>query len=111
MTLSRVKFITIEDLLEMSANNKMFKLVEVLLEDYKSGHIPGAICLPLDQLGALARQHLRKTDLIVVYCASYQCHASTNAAKALLKMGYRKTVDFKLARKVGFTVASSWRDN
>jgi len=98
--LSGVKFITIEDLLEMSANNQMFKLVEVLSEeDYKSGHIPGAICLPLDQLSALAKQRLKKTDSIVVYCASYQCHASTNAARALLKMGYKKTVDFKAGKK------------
>lgn len=98
--MSRMRFITIEDLLEMLANNQKFKLVEVLSEeDYKSGHIPGAISLPLDKLSALAKQHLKKTNSIVVYCANYQCHASTNAAKTLLKMGYRKTADFKAGKR------------
>lgn len=70
--MSRVRFITIEDLLEMLANNQKFKLGEVLSEeDYKSGHIPGAISLPFDKLSVLAKQHLKKTDSIVVYCANY----------------------------------------
>jgi rhodanese-related sulfurtransferase len=85
-----------EDLLEMIENKKRFKLVEVLAkEDYDIGHIPGAINIPLDELEALARQKLKKTDVIVVYCASYTCHASTKAVRKLLELGYEKTVDFK----------------
>jgi rhodanese-related sulfurtransferase len=92
----KLKFITLEDLLEMRANSEKFKLVEVLSEEeYEEGHIPGAINVPLDKLEALARRKLKKTDIIIVYCASYSCQASTKAARKLLEMGYNRTLDFK----------------
>jgi rhodanese-related sulfurtransferase len=92
----RLRLITIENLLEMLENKERFKLVEVLAkEEYDKGHIPGAINIPLDELEALATQKLKKTDIIVVYCASYTCHASTKAARKLLELGYESTVDFK----------------
>lgn len=97
----RVKFITIENLMEMMVNNQKFKLVEVLSEEsYKSGHIPGAINLPLENLKELAKKNLKKTDTVVVYCASYHCNASTKAAEILLNLGYSKTVDFKGSKKL-----------
>ena len=99
--MKNIKFITIEQLLEMTANNKKFKLVEVLEENnFREGHIPGAINLPVDELEKLASKYLKKTDVIVVYCASFHCHASTNAAETLLGMGYNKTVDFKGGKKL-----------
>ena len=98
--MAKVKFLAIEGLLEMQENNEEFKLVEVLKEQsYKEGHIQGAINIPADSLKDEAPKKLKKTDRIVVYCASYQCHASTNAAKILLEMGYRNTVDFKGGKK------------
>jgi rhodanese-related sulfurtransferase len=100
-----IEFITIERLLEMNANKEKFKLVEVLSEEeYKEGHIPGAINIPLEKLEKLAPKQLDKTDAIVVYCASYTCHASTKAAQELLDMGYTKTLDYK-AGKRGWTHA------
>ena len=84
----------------MLANNDEFKLVEVLSEEsYGSGHIPGAINLPLDKLKDLSEKQLDKTDTIVVYCGSYTCHVSTKATKELLRMGYEKTLDFKAGKK------------
>jgi len=98
--MAKVKFISIETVLEMRENNKDFKLVDVLREEsYKEDHIPGAINIPKDMLQGLAPKHLDKKDTIVVYCASYGCHASTNAAKALLEMGYKKVLDFKAGKK------------
>ena len=92
----KLKFITLEDLLEMRANNERYKLVEVLSEEeYEDRHIPGAINIPLDKLEIIARQKLKRTDTIVVYCASYSCQASTKAARKLLELGYDKTLDFK----------------
>lgn len=94
--MSKLKFIAMETLLEMLENKKKFKLVEVLAkEEYKKGHIPGAINIPLEELEKLAKQKLKKTDAIVVYCASYTCHASTKAARRLLELGYGRTLDFK----------------
>ena len=45
-------------------------------------------------------KQLKKTDTIVVYCTSYGCHASTNTAKLLMKMGHKKTLDFKGGKKM-----------
>jgi rhodanese-related sulfurtransferase len=92
----KLNFITIEDLLEMFENKERFKLVEVLTRaEYDKGHIPKAINIPLDELETLAKQKLRKTDTIVVYCASYTCHASTKAARTLQNLGYQHVLDFK----------------
>jgi len=97
----RIKFISLDQLLEMITNNQKFKLVEVLSkENFKGGHIPGAINLPLDDLKTLANKALNKADTIVVYCASYSCHASTMATEMLLKMGFKKTFDFKGSKKL-----------
>lgn len=94
--MSKLKFITMETLLEMLENKEKFKLVEVLAkEEYDKGHIPGAINIPLEELEKLAKQKLKKTDEIIVYCASYACHASTKAARKLLELGYSRTLDFK----------------
>jgi len=98
--MKRIKFIPIEQLLEMMGNKDNFKLVEVLSEDsYEKGHIPNAINIPVDKLEKESGKKLKKTDNIVVYCASYTCHASTNAAKILLNMGYNKVLDFKGSKK------------
>jgi ArsR family transcriptional regulator len=92
----KLEFITIEGLLEMLENKESFKLVEVLGQaEYEKGHIPEAINIPLDELGKLAKQKLKKKETIVVYCASYTCHASTKAARKLLDLGYERILDFK----------------
>ena len=98
--MGKVKFLALDGLLEMQTNNEKFVLVEVLSEEsYKKGHIPEAINIPVDRLAEEAPKKLKKTDTIVVYCASYTCHASTNAAIMLMKMGYKKVLDFKGSKK------------
>jgi|SRR3989344_1985530 len=96
----KIKFITLEQLMEMDVNKQRFKLVEVLSPDsYKKGHIPGAINIPVDKLKTDGKKQLKKTDTIVVYCASYTCHASTNAAALFGKMGYGKVLDYKAGKQ------------
>ena len=103
--MKKIKFITIENLLEMTENNEPFKLVEVLHEEaFKKGHIPGAINIAVDELEEKAPRQLKKDDVIIVYCANYACHASTNAAEKLLGMGYKNVLDYK-AGKRGWTLA------
>lgn len=98
--MAKIRFITIEQLLEMMGNKEKFKLVEVLgNESYKDGHIPGAISIPLESLSDAEKQ-LKKTDKIVVYCASYSCHASTKAAEMLVRMGFKNVLDFKGGKKL-----------
>ena len=98
--MGKIIFISIEQLLEMMENRENFRLIEVLVkEKFKDGHIPGAINIPVDELKNIASKVLKKTDAIVTYCASYSCHASTNAARILLEMGYKNVLDFKGSKK------------
>ena len=99
--MERIRFITIEQLLEMMENKDKFKLVEVLGEEsYNEGHIPGAINIPVDDLQKEAPKKLDKSEKIVVYCASYHCKASTRAAEILIKIGYKMVLDFKGSKKL-----------
>ena len=60
----KVKFIAIEQLLEMQENKEDFKLVEVLKEDgYREGHIPGAINIPVNNMHEAAPKLLKKQTL------------------------------------------------
>lgn len=100
--MSRIRFISIEELLEMQVNDQDFKLVDVLSEkSFNEGHIPGAINILVDNLAEdiLLEEQITKDDTIVVYCASYACPKSTKAAKRLLEMGYEKTFDFKAGKR------------
>lgn len=95
----KIRFIAIEQLMEMMENKEPFKLIEALSpESYQEGHIPGAINMPLDKLPELAKK-LNKTDTIVTYCANYHCHASTKAAAMLMNMGFKNVVDFKAGKQ------------
>lgn len=91
-----VKTITREELKEMMASGKNFKLVDVLeREHYEKEHIQGAISLPLNELEKKASAVLKKEEVIVVYCASFTCQASTMAAEKLMALGYKNVLDYK----------------
>lgn len=55
-------------------------------EEYRSGHIPGALSLPLDGLDRIAGLIPGKDDTIYAYCASGA--RSGMAAGMLGRMGY-----------------------
>ena len=64
-------------------------------ESYKAGHIDGALSFPVKTINkATAEKRLTGDSKIIVYCASFECHASTQAAKTLSSLGY-KVVDYK----------------
>lgn len=67
-----------------------FKLVETLApEQFREGHLPGAINIPPDQVSTLAPTLLPdKQAEVITYCASRTCHASADAARELIKLGY-----------------------
>ncbi len=92
----KIKFISVENLLEMKENNEKFLLVDVLpVESYKRGHIPGAINIQFDKLEKELPNHAKKSDVIVVYCGNYSCPLSTKSTKLLMSMGYKNVLDFK----------------
>lgn len=98
--MSKLRFITLETLLEMKENKESFTLADALPEaSYREGHIPGAINLPAGTIAKLAKNTLDKKTMIITYCGSYACHASTIAARKLLDLGYENVADFKGGKK------------
>jgi len=62
-------------------------------DEYDSGHIPNAICLPVDQVAAQAESVLPdKNQTILVYCRS-GARAAT-ASQTLADMGYTNVYNF-----------------
>ena len=63
-------------------------------EEFAAGHIPGAVCLPVEELSAeSAGKVLPQADgEILVYCRSGR--RSARAAKALAALGYTRVYDF-----------------
>src|SRR5215471_9980376 len=55
-------------------------------EDYRKGHIPGAINLPHEKWSSLGG--LRKDALNVLYCYTQQCHLAATAAVEFSAKGY-----------------------
>ena len=63
-------------------------------EEFAAGHIPGAVCLPVEEVSAeTAAAVLPQTDgEILVYCRSGR--RSALAAKSLAALGYSRVYDF-----------------
>ncbi len=55
-------------------------------EDYRKGHVPGALNLPQEKWGTCAG--LRKDRLNVLYCYSQVCHLAATAAVEFASKGY-----------------------
>jgi len=64
-------------------------LIDVRPEaEYRAGHIPGALSMPVDQLGR--RYHeIPKRREVIAYCRGPYCVYSADAVKLLRKRGYR----------------------
>ncbi len=58
-------------------------------ESYAKAHVPGALNLPYRKMTAEGVAHLPKDKLIVAYCTSVHCNASTKGALRLSRLGYR----------------------
>lgn len=92
-----VKEISYEQFMSIRNANEKYKLVDVLSDkSFQQGHIAGAMSLPLDTINAASTAKLFSKDAkIVVYCASFACHASTMGAKKLQELGYTNVLDYK----------------
>lgn len=91
-----IKIINRDELVRMMCEKENFRLVDVLdNKHFREEHIKGAISLPLNDIETRANKVLDKNEKIVVYCASFECQASTLAAKKLIAMGYKNVLDYK----------------
>ena len=93
---SAMKKITREYLKNMMDTDVDFVLIDARgHEAYAKEHLPRAISIPSDHLGEhLLREH-KKNRAFVTYCSSFECEASTVAAKKLDKFGFKTVLEFK----------------
>ncbi len=88
--------ITKEELAGLIKTNKDLKIVDVLSKaHYREEHIKGAISIPMEEIDKIAPKLLKKDAQVVVYCASFECSASTNAADKLIELGFTNVLDYK----------------
>lgn len=74
---------------EKMRRRKKLKIVDVREPyEFQSGHIPGAVNLPLGRLAFVAKNELKPEEEIVLVCRSG--NRSMVAARRLHKMGYTK---------------------
>ena len=80
-------------------------MAEILGPQYfQSGHLPGAINLPLEGFAEAAQRALpNKAADVVVYCASSTCQNSDIAARKLQSLGYSNVRLFRGGK-------AAWKD-
>lgn len=86
--------ISMEEAVEMMKKESGYIILDVRRPDeYAEGHIPGAINLPNEDIGATEIPELPdKAQLILVYCRSGR--RSKEASEKLVKLGYTNIVEF-----------------
>jgi rhodanese-related sulfurtransferase/DNA-binding transcriptional ArsR family regulator len=57
-------------------------------EEYRAGHLPGARCIPLPELGARLHELPRDRE-VVAYCRGPYCPMASEAVALLMEAGYR----------------------
>jgi rhodanese-related sulfurtransferase len=86
----------VKSAIEEAAKGKSKNIIIVDLrreEDYKAGHIPGAINLPYDKWEVFKGDHkefpgLRKDTINYVYCYQLLCNLGQLAGKKFASLGY-----------------------
>lgn len=88
------KQISTDEAAELMATEKDYIILDVRRQDeFDSGHIPGAICVPNETIGTSDIPELPdKSQLILVYCRSGR--RSKEASQKLADMGYTNIVEF-----------------
>jgi rhodanese-related sulfurtransferase len=75
------------ELNSMIDGGESINIIDVRREqDFRKGHIPGAINLPSDRWGSFDGLSRDRTN--IVYCYHQQCHLSVNACKFFAEQGY-----------------------
>ena len=89
------KMVSMAEGLEIAKNNPDAIIVDVRHDDeYKAGHIPGAVLLTMETITAetAAKVLLDKNQMILIYCRSGR--RSKIAAQNLLDLGYTNLIEF-----------------
>ena len=83
-----------QEAMDMMAGQEDYLILDVRTQaEYDGGHIPGAICLPNEDIGREDPPQLPLKDhLILVYCRSG--NRSKQASDKLAALGYTNVVEF-----------------
>ena len=91
----QVRRMTIGELKARMNDTRPYLLADARdVDAYGDAHIPGAVPIPADEVDRLADKYDRDLD-VITYCSSYECPASTMAAKEFIKKGFRHVWDYK----------------
>ena len=89
------KMVSMAEGIEIAKNNPDAIIVDVRRDDeYKTGHIPGAVLLTMETITAetAAKFLPDKNQMILIYCRSGR--RSKIAAQNLLDLGYNNLIEF-----------------
>ena len=89
------KMLSMAEGIEMAKGNPKAVIVDVRRDDeYKAGHIPGALLLTLEKITkeSAAKVLPDKSQMIFIYCRSGR--RSKIAANKLLELGYTNLIEF-----------------
>lgn len=89
------KTLSMTEGLEMAKENPEAVIVDVRRDDeYKAGHIPGALLLTLEKITEKSAEKVLpdKNQMIFIYCRSGR--RSKIAANKLLELGYTNLIEF-----------------
>ena len=86
--------VSAEEAQQIMKNESGYQIVDVRTpEEYASGHIPNAICIPNESIGKQPPAELSdKKQLLLIYCRSGR--RSKEATNKLVELGYENVVDF-----------------
>jgi rhodanese-related sulfurtransferase len=94
-----MQMLTTEELKKVQETEEPFILINVLpAAKFAATEIPGAINIPLedpDFATRVAEVAGGKDRSVITYCASEDCHTSTDAAKKLEAAGFTDVFDYK----------------
>jgi rhodanese-related sulfurtransferase len=77
-----------EELLERVKDGRVVVLDVRPIEEYRAGHIPGAVSLPLDELKRRLSE-LSRDQEIIAYCRGPYCLFAVHAVELLRKQGFK----------------------
>ena len=86
--------VSMQEAVDMMADEDGYIILDVrTAQEFASGHIPGAMLLPNEDIGTKEIAQLPdKSQLILVYCRSG--NRSKQAADKLVRLGYTNIVEF-----------------
>lgn len=93
----RYKSLTQEEAAKIMESDHDCIILDVRTQtEYESGHIPGAVCLPIDDIHENAESVQAtlpdKHQVLLIYC--YAGRRAVEAAQLLSSMGYRNAYEF-----------------